>query len=169
MLIYLGPLAAIILAWLALAILPLARSRQWNAPSTIWTIAAVAALLGSIVGLVAGSLSGNNVVTYFGTEVVGGLVGGGIGAAVGAGATSAGKWSGLLVKIAFSILYWIFAIITSGIWLMINMLGDCFDNQACIHHHEQALPQTAWMLAFYFAVFVVLLSVFIMRARQRGR
>lgn len=168
MLVDLGAPAVIILAWLALAVLPLIRSRQWSARSTIWSFAAVAALLGSIVGLVAGSLSGGGV-ECFGAEAVGAVIGGGLGAAAGTGATSAGKWSGVLVKIAWGVLYWMFALITSGVWLVINLLGDCFNNQACIHHKEQVLPQTAWILALYLAVFVVLLSMFLMRARQRGR
>jgi hypothetical protein len=168
MLIYLAPPAAIIIAWFVFTGAPLARSRQWNGSSTVRTIAGLAALVGSLIGLVVGSLSGNELVAYLGAELIGGLLGAGVGAAVGAGAVSAGKRSRMAVTLVCSVLYWIFALFTSATWLVIAMLGDCF-NQTCIHHRQQALPQTAWILVFYLAVFLVLLTISGVRARQRGR
>ena len=167
MLIYLIPPIAVVLAWSVWAGSRFGRLKLWDRSSKIWTISAGAALIGSLLGLLWASLSVHQFIEYFfGGELIGCLVGGGVGAAVGQGATSVGRWSGPLVGLAYSVLYWLFALITSLAWLLINNLGDCFDDKSCIHHRQQAFPQTIYLLLFYLVLYAILQAVSALRGRK---
>ena len=173
-LIYAVPPLAIILAWLLAAALRAARFKRGTSSKSNWpyiataTIAAMTSLIGCLVGLVMSSLSGgDNFAFYFGSELGGAALGGIMGSAIGGYAASlSGKWSKLVSGIIITVLYWVLSLFISGTWLMINTLGDCFQNTACIHHRQQALPQTGIGLMVFFSLYVLGLFLAVWRSRK---
>ena len=122
-------------------------------------MAAVAGLIGSLVGLFVGAGYGGGLFVGVRAELMGALVGGLSGAGLGAAATYAGKWSHLVLRILYAILYCLFSLTTAAVWLFVNIMGDCFANEACIHHKRDAFFQTIALLAFYLALFVAFVAV----------
>jgi hypothetical protein len=166
MITYLFLAVTIMVAWILLGYIYLLRTGRWEASLAILTMSAAAALGGSLGGFIVGSFWGNGPIAYAGGELCGGVIGGGIGSALGILATSASRVSNRVISAAAVVLYIMVALIAAVFWLLINLIGDCFDNETCVRHQQYALPQAVALFVFFLAVFMGLVAVSRLSARR---
>jgi hypothetical protein len=124
------------------------------------TLAAPVAAACGFVGFFFGSLGGSDVRALV-AEVAGEVVGGAGGFVVSCQLLSLGGRSrGFRVAIALaaSALYWVTALLLDLAWLLINIMGDCFDSMACRRHNEGALSQAGVLLLVFLALYIGLFA-----------